>query len=193
MSRAVFLDRDGTLIRDVGYLRSADQLALLPGVPHALKRLHDAGYLLVLVTNQSGVARGLFTEEDVRHTNQALQELLRKKGIELDALYYCPHLPEGTVTPYAQVCDCRKPAPGMLLRAAREHDVDLARSFMIGDSPSDVEAGRRAGCRTIQLPAPDTDAGRLASSCRPAAQPDLSAASISEAVDLILNADFILK
>ena len=178
---AVFLDRDGTIIRDVGYLRSVDQIELLPGAAEALRRLRQAGFLLVCVSNQSGVARGYFTEEDVQKSNRALQALLRKDGAELDAIYYSPYLAEGTVARYARESHCRKPGPGMLLRAAGELKINLARSWMVGDKPSDVEAGRRAGCRTIRLGPAD------AAPPRPESAPDFTAADLPEAAALILR------
>ena len=144
MRPAVFLDRDGTLIAEVGYLGDPDGVALLPGVPDALRRLREAGYALVLVSNQAGVARGYFTEEDVLAVNGRLEEMLADEGLRLDGWEYCTHHPEVTGP-----CDCRKPAPGMLHRAARELDLDLARSWIVGDHPSDVEAGHRAGGRGI--------------------------------------------
>lgn len=141
---AVFLDRDGTLIEEVGYLGDPDGVVLLPGVPEALRRLRDAGHALILVSNQAGVARGLFTEDDVRAVNARLEELLAGHEVALDAWYWCTHHPE-----VGGPCDCRKPATGMLEQAAHEHGVDLTRSWMVGDHPSDVECAHRAGARGI--------------------------------------------
>jgi D-glycero-D-manno-heptose 1,7-bisphosphate phosphatase len=141
---AVFLDRDGTLIAEVGYLGDPDGVALLSGVPDAVRRLRDAGFLLVVVSNQAGVARGLFTEDDVVAVNGRLADILADEGLELDGWYYCIHHPD-----FGEPCDCRKPAPGMLTRAAGELGLDLGRSWIVGDHPSDAEAGRRAGARPI--------------------------------------------
>ena len=149
--RAVFLDRDGVLIEDVHYLASSSQIEILPGVPESLRRLHDAGWALVVVTNQSAVARGLVTEEGLREIHLILEAQLRTRGASLDAIYYCPHHPEGAVAAFRVVCDCRKPEAGLLLRAAADLGIDLAASVMVGDAASDVEAGRRAGCRTVLL------------------------------------------
>lgn len=143
-SRAILLDRDGTLMIDTGYPKHPDEVRLLPNALTAMRRLRDAGYRLILVSNQSGIGRGLVTPEQARAVHERLVERLAEHGLELDASYYCPHAPEDD-------CECRKPAPGMLLRAAREHGLDLARSFMVGDKPGDVEAGRRAGCRGLLI------------------------------------------
>ncbi|MDQ6745242.1 MAG: HAD family hydrolase [Actinomycetota bacterium] len=143
-SRAVFMDRDGTLMEDVGYPRDPAQVRLLPGVTEALRRLHDAGFLLVIVSNQSGVGRGLISPEQATAVHRRLMEMLGEDGVSLDQARYCPHAPEDG-------CDCRKPSPSMLIDAAFSLDIDLSVSYMIGDKRSDVEAGRRAGCRTILL------------------------------------------
>ncbi len=149
--RAVFLDRDGVLVADTHHLRRADQLRLLPGVPEALVQLREAGWALVVATNQSVVARGWLSEEGLERVHGALIDMLRERGATLDRIYYCPHHPDGEVPEYRGACACRKPNPGMLLRAAEEMDLDLADSVMVGDAPSDIEAGRRAGCRTVLI------------------------------------------
>src|SRR5690606_15969958 len=131
MNRAVFLDRDGTLMEDRGYLGDPEGVALLPGVALALKKLRAAGYLLIVVSNQSGIARGLFTHEDLTRVNRRLETLLEEQGARLDAIYYCPHGPESQ-------SETRKPAPGMILLAAREHHIDLHASATIGDQPRDA-------------------------------------------------------
>lgn len=151
MNRAVFLDRDHTLIEDPGYLSDPDAVKLLPGVELAIKSLHQAGYKIVVCTNQSAIARGILTEEGLEKIHAEMRRQLADKGAHLDAIYYCPYHPEGTVDKYARQSDLRKPKPGMLLKGAKEHDIDLAQSWMVGDSPSDIEAGQRAGCRTIRM------------------------------------------
>lgn len=179
--RAVFVDRDGVLIRDVDHLTSASEIEILGGVPEALRRLRAAGWAVVVVTNQSVVARGLVTEDRLREIHRALETQLGERGAALDAIYYCPHHPEGAVAAYRAVCDCRKPAPGMLLRAAAELGIDLRESVMVGDAPSDIEAGRRAGCRTVLLRADgDAVADRIA--------PDHVAPDLAAAADWILAA-----
>lgn len=146
---AVFLDRDGTVIREVEYLTSPKGLRLLPGAAEAIGRLNGAGLAVVVVTNQSGIGRGLLSEKDLGDIHDALEARLARRGAHLDGIHFCPHHPEAAVAGYRRRCRCRKPAPGMLLRAARELDLDLGRSFAIGDSERDVEAGRRVGCRTV--------------------------------------------
>jgi D-glycero-D-manno-heptose 1,7-bisphosphate phosphatase len=141
---AVFLDRDGTLIAEVGHLGDPDGVAMLPGVPDALRRLADAGYALVMVSNQAGVARGLFTEDDVRAVNERMVTMLAEQDARLDALYWCIHHPE-----FSGPCDCRKPEPGMLHRAARENGLDLGRSWIVGDHPSDARCGLGVGARAV--------------------------------------------
>lgn len=150
-NQAVFLDRDHVLIEDPGYLSDPDAVKLLPGVELALKSLAAGGFKTVVVTNQSGVARGLLTEESLARIHGELRRQLSEKGAHLDAIYYCPYHPEGTVEDYAVESELRKPQPGMLLKAAEEMDIDLRSSWMVGDSARDVEAGQRAGCRTIRL------------------------------------------
>jgi D-glycero-D-manno-heptose 1,7-bisphosphate phosphatase len=143
---AVFLDRDGTVIDEVGHLGEPERVVILPGVPTALTRLAEAGYALVMITNQAGVARGYFTEVEVEAVNARTAELLQAEGVRLERWYHCPHHPD-----FTGACDCRKPLPGMLHRAAKELDLDLSRSWMVGDHPSDAEAGRAAGARSIMV------------------------------------------
>jgi D-glycero-D-manno-heptose 1,7-bisphosphate phosphatase len=149
---AAFLDRDGTIIDDVGYLGDPDGIRFLPGALDALRRLRQAGYRLVLVTNQAGVARGLITESDVERVNQRLTTLLAAEGIALDAVYYCPHHPEHGPPEYRIACDCRKPGPGMIRRAVAELGVDPARSVIFGDHLSDAGvAAAFPGMRAVLL------------------------------------------
>jgi len=142
MSRALFMDRDGTVMVDVGYPRNPGDVELVPEAPQALARLRELGLKLVVVSNQSGVGRGLVTADEAASVHHRFVEALRAHGVELDAAYYCPHAPD-------EGCTCRKPSPELLERAARELNLDLGESFMVGDKESDLEAGRRAGCRTI--------------------------------------------
>lgn len=149
--RAVFLDKDGTLIEDVPYNVDPDRIRFTPGALQGLFLLHTSGYKLFVVSNQSGVARGYFEEDALSGVEQRLRDILDANGIPLAGFYYCPHHPEGTVKAYSYECDCRKPAPGMILRAAQEHNIDLSRSWLVGDILNDIEAGRRAGCKTVLL------------------------------------------
>jgi len=149
MRPAIFLDRDGVLVEDLGPTGGED-FTLLCGVPEALRRLERAGYLLLTVTNQAVVARGWVSEEDVVQRQRAIERaILAAGGPALDGFYYCPHHPHAQDARYRRTCACRKPAPGLILAAAAAHDVALERSFVVGDRGSDIEAGRRAGCRTI--------------------------------------------
>jgi histidinol-phosphate phosphatase family protein len=146
---AVFLDKDGTLVQDVPYNVDLNRIRLAPGVAAGLRVLQNAGYRLIVITNQSGVARGYFSEADLTAVFQRLQQLLAPAGVTLTDFYYCPHHPLGSIARYAVACGCRKPEPGLLFRAARDHDIDLGHSWFVGDILNDIEAGRRAGCRTI--------------------------------------------
>ena len=148
--RAVFLDRDGVLVEDVHYLTSPDQLRLLPSAASALGRLQDQ-FFIIVVTNQSAIARGFMTEDDLMNIHAELASLFASEGITVDALYYCPHLPEAAVPTYKIDCTCRKPGPGMLLRAAADWHIDLNRAFMIGDTPRDSEAALAAGVVPIMV------------------------------------------
>ncbi len=147
--RAVFLDRDGTINVEKDYLYRIEDFEFIPGVPQALKRLQDAGFLLVVVTNQSGVARGYYALEDVERLHRHMCAELQKYGVILDGIYICPHHPDQGQPPYNVDCDCRKGKPGMLLQAARDLNIDLAASFMVGDKLTDLEAGHAAGCQSL--------------------------------------------
>jgi D,D-heptose 1,7-bisphosphate phosphatase len=147
VKRAVFIDKDGTLVVDVPYNVDPGRIRLAPRAAEALGLLAEAGFGLYLVSNQSGVARGYFTEDDLRPVEEHIRFLLATQGLALDGVYWCPHHPEGVVPPYAVSCTCRKPEPGMLVRAAAEHDLDLGASWVLGDILDDVAAAHRAGCR----------------------------------------------
>ena len=147
--RAVFLDRDGTINVEKEYLHKIEDFEFIPGAPEAIKRLKDAGFLVVVVSNQSGIARGYFDEEAVERLHRYIQSELAAYGTSIDAFYFCPHHPDKGLGFYKRACDCRKGNPGMLLQAAREYDVDLQRSFMVGDKLADIEAGERAGCTSF--------------------------------------------
>ena len=144
--RAFFLDRDGVIIRQVSYLHDPELVELEKNVPEALRRIHDRGMLAVVVTNQSGVARGMFSREDVERVHARIQELLSAYGEKADGFFTCFHHPD-----FTGPCSCRKPAPGLFLSAAAELDIDIAASFMAGDKFSDLESGRRAGVRQSVL------------------------------------------
>lgn len=179
---AVFFDRDGTLIEDPGYLSHPDQVKLLDGAAEVAKELNLLGYKTVVVTNQSAVARGIVSEEMLGRIHERLKELLALKGASLDGIYYCPYHPEGVIPKYRRDSDWRKPEPGMLLAAADEMDLDLTRSWMIGDSSGDVEAGQRAGCRTILIRSGSTEHNASDDN-----EPDYVAVNIREAANMIKN------
>lgn len=141
---AVFLDRDGTIARDVPYCSRPEDFALLPGAGKAIKLLNDAGFKVIVITNQSGVSRKYFSEEILVKIHRKMMNDLAGFGARIDAIYYCPHHPDDD-------CDCRKPKPGLILKAAQEHNIDLVASYIVGDKPQDIEAGIAAGCQTVLL------------------------------------------
>jgi histidinol-phosphate phosphatase family protein len=145
--RAVFLDRDGVINKKApspDYVKTWDEFSFLPGVVTAIRRLNEEGFLVIVVSNQRGVARGLVTERRLRQIHARMVGELGRAGARIDGVFYCPHDLE-------DACECRKPQPGLLIRAAQAHDVDLRRSWMVGDQESDIEAGTRAGCKTILI------------------------------------------
>jgi D-glycero-D-manno-heptose 1,7-bisphosphate phosphatase len=148
---AVFLDRDGTVIREVGYLNRLDRIEIFPWSIDAVRVLNKAGFLAFVVTNQAGVARGYFEESLVQEAHRAIDERMRAGGAKIAGYYYCPHHPDAGVAPYRQACDCRKPQPGMVRRAEREFGIDPSRSFVVGDRWMDVEFGHAAGARSIMV------------------------------------------
>jgi len=143
------LDRDGTIIEDIGYLSDTCQIRILPGAAEAIRLLNNNGFKVIIVTNQAGVARGYFTESRANEINERLLQLLADRGSIVERIYYCPHHIEGIIEKYKKECNWRKPNPGMIEEATREYDLDIKNSFMVGDKISDMEAGHRAGCKTI--------------------------------------------
>jgi D-glycero-D-manno-heptose 1,7-bisphosphate phosphatase len=179
--RAVFLDRDDTLIEDPGYINSPEQVKLLEGAAEALMELRKMGYKLVVVTNQSAVARGIVSEKVLREIHERMKSLLGEKGAFVDRIYYCPYHPEGAIAKYRKESELRKPNPGMLLQAAEDMDIDTAESWLIGNSMRDVEAGLRAGCRTILIERSYEHKGPK----RGERGPDHKSVNIKEAVNII--------
>lgn len=151
MNKAIFIDKDGTLIHDIPYNVNPDLITLQDGALEALKFLQLQGYLIVIVSNQPGVAHGFFEESSLKAVENKISGLLERKGINLAGFYYCPHYPNAIVSRFSKTCQCRKPMPGLIIKAAHELNIDRSRSWMIGDILHDVEAGKRAGCRTILL------------------------------------------
>jgi D,D-heptose 1,7-bisphosphate phosphatase len=187
---AVFLDRDGTINEEVGYLDSLDKFKIIPCAYEAIRLINESGMKVVVISNQAGVARGLFTEDFVKITHEHLQTALRQKKAHIDNFYYCPHHPAEGIKLYRQNCNCRKPAPGMLLQAAQDLNIDLTKSYLVGDRFNDMEAGKKIGVRGVlvktgfgqgllQDDGPDV--------ATPENKPDFIAADILEAVKWILK------
>jgi D-glycero-D-manno-heptose 1,7-bisphosphate phosphatase len=148
-SRAVFLDRDGTINEEVGYVNHIERFFLLPRVGEAIRVLNQGGWKTVVITNQSGVARGYFPESLIQQVHGKMEDLLKKEGAHLDGIYYCPHHPDIGVPPYRQRCRCRKPAPGLLEEAVKALDIDPFRSYMVGDRGADIEFAHRVGAKAV--------------------------------------------
>lgn len=178
--RALFLDRDGTLVYPEHYPSRPEQLRLYEGLGTSLRALQDRGFCPVVITNQSGLAMGYFTAADLERMHNYLRTELQFQGVELAGIYYCPHHPQGKIAELAIVCECRKPRPGLLLQAAAALDIDLARSWFIGDILDDVEAGRRAGCSTILV-----DLGTEARPTQAFRTPDFVARTTLHALQII--------
>jgi D-glycero-D-manno-heptose 1,7-bisphosphate phosphatase len=177
---AVFLDRDGTIAEEVGYLNHVSRFRILPHVADAIRRLNEAQMPVIVITNQSGVGRGYFPVALVHTVNELMAQQLEAAGARLDAVYYCPHTS-------ADGCDCRKPKTGMLDRAAREHAIDLHRSFVVGDRHGDVEVARRAGARSILVRTGYGEGEYLWNASKWQSQPDFVAADLADAVHWILR------
>ncbi len=182
----VFLDRDGTLNEEVNFIRSPEELELIPGTARAVRKLNEKGFTVCVITNQSGVARGFLSEADLVPIHALLREELMREGATLDQIYYCPHHPVAGNEPYNVECDCRKPKPGMLQRGAKEFGLDLQRSFVVGDSVVDIEAGNFVGARSILV---QTGYGKKTlQTCSEKNIPiDFVADSIVEAADYIIE------
>jgi D-glycero-D-manno-heptose 1,7-bisphosphate phosphatase len=179
--KAIFLDRDDTLIEDPGYISSPDQVKVLDLVPAALIELKALGFKLIVVTNQSGIARGILTEKTLNVIHDRLCAILAEKGAFIDRIYFCPYHPDGVIPKYRKESNDRKPNPGMLLTAAKELDIDLSQSWCIGNSSRDVEAGRRAGCKTILIDGPSHKQQTITN----AVPADYRGINLKEAVNII--------
>ena len=164
----------------------ADQFSLLPAVGASIAALNEASYLVVVVSNQPGIAKAKFSLSALQAVTERMHAMLRASGARLDGVYYCPHHPDGTVTEYRVECTCRKPRPGLILQAQRELGIDLARSIMVGDRVKDVQAGSRAGCRTVRIVDPNVQISQESAE-DPDALPDWTAASLPEAVKLLMR------
>lgn len=183
--RAIFLDKDGTLIENVPYNVALEKIRFTKGALAGLRSLYAANYALFVISNQSGVARGYFPEAALVDVELYLRQQFELAGVSLQGFYYCPHHPEGKVLPYSTACDCRKPQPGLLRQAAVEHGISLTDSWMIGDILNDVEAGRAAGCRTILLDNGNETEWQIS----PQRIPNYTVTDIQEAAQVILKLD----
>ena len=190
LKKAVFLDRDGVIIVDTNLITRADQIKVIKGIPEAMTRLKLAGFLLIIISNQPVVARGLISEDEVKVLNNKIENIILKSGEpQFDGFYFCPHHPNANLENYRILCDCRKPSPGLLLKATSEKGIDIKKSFMVGDRITDIIAGKKAGCTTIQVlsgmhssePIQTSDAIDLS------IKPDLICADLSEAASWILG------
>ncbi|HEX8183177.1 MAG TPA: D-glycero-beta-D-manno-heptose 1,7-bisphosphate 7-phosphatase [Blastocatellia bacterium] len=183
---AIFIDRDGTINKDTGYVSRPDELIIYPYAAEAVRLVNESGLKAIVITNQSGVARGLYTEETLAAIHDRMTRELAREGARIDAIYYCPHHPEIGDEPYRRACECRKPGPGMLRQAAREHGIDLARSYVIGDKASDMNLATGAGAQGVMVL---TGYGRetIANRERWYCEPVIIADNLLEAVKLILD------
>jgi D-glycero-D-manno-heptose 1,7-bisphosphate phosphatase len=183
MRRAIFIDKDGTLIQDIPYNVDPGLIRFNKGAVEALQKMKALGFLLIVVSNQSGVARGYFDESALLALKDHLMIMLKEHGVGLDAIYFCPHHPDGKIVPYNTDCSCRKPKPGMLLRAAETFGIDLAQSWMIGDILNDVEAGNRAGCKTMLLNNGNETEWEVSQNRRPT----VTISTFAEAAEIIIH------
>jgi D-glycero-D-manno-heptose 1,7-bisphosphate phosphatase len=182
----VFIDRDGTLNEDIGYVSAPDELVLYPWTAEAVRRINDSGLLAIVITNQSGIARGLYTEKTLDAIHSRMIHELARGGAKIDAVYYCPHHPDVGDARYRIDCECRKPRTGMLELASREHRIDIAASYVIGDKASDIKLAENAGARSALVL---TGYGRetFAHPDRWPCAPDVTAGNLLEAVERILD------
>lgn len=189
MKRAVFLDRDGTVSEEVGYVNHVGRFRLIPRAAQGIRCINESDYLAVLVTNQAGVARGYFKESLVIAVHERLEELLAENGAHLDGIYYCPHHPTAGEPPYRQDCDCRKPKPGMVLAAQRDLNIDVAQSFMVGDKHSDITFAQSVGMQGV-LVKTGYGLGEIEQwSAEWTEQPDQICEDLLDAVEWILSRD----
>lgn len=183
MKKAIFLDKDGTLVYDIPYNVDPSRVRFNDGAIAALRKFKQHDYLLIVVSNQSGVAHGYFSEQTLRALGTHINETLGRRGLKLDDFRYCPHHPAGKIAAYSMDCTCRKPKPGLILESARKFDIDLSHSWMIGDILNDVEAGNSAGCRTILINNGNETEWDLADNRKPTA----IVGNLLEAAEVIVN------
>jgi D-glycero-D-manno-heptose 1,7-bisphosphate phosphatase len=188
MNKAIFIDKDGTLIEDIPYNVNTALIQLKKDAARSLRTLRERGYLLIVISNQSGIARGYFNENALEDVFEKIQSELRKENVQLDGWYFCPHHPEGIIKSYAITCDCRKPRPGMILTAAKRFNIELSRSWMIGDILHDVEAGNNAGCMTILV----DNGNETEWNMTMYRKPSRTVKSLHEATDVIVETELLL-
>lgn len=180
MNKAVFLDRDGVINKEVDVLRDLKQLRLLPGVARVIRQLNKLGFLIIVVTNQPVIARGWLTEEEVDDIHNVLIKRLSQKGAQIDAIYYCPHHPNANLKKYRRRCQCRKPNIGLIKKAVKKFKINIKKSFMIGDSTADILAGQRAGLQTILV-----ETGYAGKDGKYNIKPNFIIKNLSEAIKII--------
>ena len=180
--KAIFLDRDGVINVDKQYICKIEDFTFIPGVFEAVKKARDSGYKIFVVTNQSGIALKYYSESDYKILTEWMIKQFKEKGIVFDGIYYCPHHSNGTDKEYTKECECRKPKAGMILQAAKEYNIDLSKSFVIGDKTSDIKSGQSAGCKTILV---KTGYGGRDKKCD--VKPDYVADDLLSAVNLIVD------
>jgi len=183
MNKAVFLDKDGTLVVDVPYNADIQKVRISDHCLEGLVEMRRAGFKLVVISNQSGIAKGYFSEFDFQVMRLGIFEMFEEAGAPIDDFYYCPHHHQGTVLPYAVACECRKPKPGMILNAARDHQINLHQSWMVGDILNDIEAGNLAGCQTILI----NNGNETEWNFNPFNKPAYYACNINAAAEIILK------
>jgi len=179
--RAVFFDRDGTINEEVGYLSRLEDLKIFDNAAEAIRKIKGQGFLAIIITNQSGVARGFFDEQFIVTVHEKINEYLEERGTRLDALYYCPHHPKFGNEKYRKACPCRKPEPGLLLKAAEDFNIDLQKSYVVGDMPRDMDIARRVGAKGVMV---RTGYGKYVTIMGKA---DFIAADLREAADWIIQ------
>jgi D-glycero-D-manno-heptose 1,7-bisphosphate phosphatase len=187
--KAAYLDRDGTINEEVDYLREANQLRLIPGAAEAIRRLRQQGWLAIVVTNQSGIARGYLSESQLSEIHDQLRHLLAQDGAELDAIYYCPHHPTFGDAPYRRDCGCRKPKTGMIEQAARDFSVETMHSVVIGDRLQDIEMAHAAGSRGILVKTGYGEQELTRAGMAAESSPDYTASDLLDAVNWVLAQD----
>ena len=153
-NKAFFLDRDGVIIKNIPYLKKVDQIEFFPNIQKTIKQINHNKYKCIIITNQSGIARGLVSIEELNEIHEHIKNYIKKIGGKIDGIYFCPHYPQGIIKKYSIICSCRKPKAGLIFQAAQEHDLDLTQSYLIGDQDIDLKSGNAAGCKSFIIKEP---------------------------------------